>query len=167
MHTVVTPEMNAAVGTRISRRVSYPVAASDIRRWALATYWPLPAPAAYLSLDEAGVVAPEELNPFAWASAESDRNPAARDSEPNDPDHTEKQIGVAGPGLMFQLNGGLEMEYLAPIRVGDVITSVAQLGGYTEREGRLGHMLMTKLEDTWTNQDGRHVKRSTITLIRY
>ena len=38
---------------------------------------------------------------------------------------------------------------------------------YTEREGRLGLMLFTTTEDTWTNQRGETVKTSRSTLIRY
>jgi hypothetical protein len=167
MNTVVSPEMHAAIGTRISRRVSYPVASSDIRRWALATYWPEPAPEKYFHTDESAVLAPEEFNPFAWAVTAAETHPSATSTEPNDPDRTERQIGIRGPGLRYQLNGGVSMEYDAPIAVGDVITSVIRLVEYSEREGRLGHMLMSTTEDTWTNQRGDLVKRSRFTLIRY
>jgi hypothetical protein len=53
------------------------------------------------------------------------------------------------------------------VRPGDVITSVTRLAGYSEREGRLGLMLFTTTEDTWTNGDGALVKKSRMTLIRY
>lgn len=167
MDTVVSPEMQAAIGTRISRRVSYPIDASDIRRWALATYWPERPPSRYLSHTDAVLVAPEELNPFAWASVETEPHPAAADVDAIDPDRTERQIGVAGPGLKYQLNGGVSVTYGVPMKVNDVITSETRLAGYSEREGRLGHMLMSTTEDTWTNQDGDVVKRSQFTLIRY
>jgi len=167
MDTVVTPEMQAAVGTQISRKVSYPVTAADIRKWALAVYWPERPPAKYLTTDEEALVAPEEMNPFAWAVVEEAVHPAAAGVEANDPDRTEKQIGVVGPGLRYQLNGGVATEYGAPIKVGDVITSVTTLGGYAEREGRLGHMLISTTPDVWTNQRGEFVKRTEITLIRY
>jgi len=51
--------------------------------------------------------------------------------------------------------------------VDDVITSVQRLAGYSERDGRLGRMLFTDLESTWTNQRDEFVKRATLTLIRY
>ena len=54
-----------------------------------------------------------------------------------------------------------------PIRVGDVITAVNRLADYTERDGRLGLMLFTVIENTWTNQDDEFVKRTRMTLIRY
>lgn len=167
MNSVITPEMRAALTTQISKRVSYPVSASDIRRWAIAVYWPEPAPQQYLSVDESTLVAPEEFNPFGWVSAESELHPAATSVEQNDPDRTEKQIGVAGPGLKYQLNGGVSVEYGVPIVTGDVITSSNRLASYSEREGRLGLMLMTTTEDTWTNQRDEVVKRSSMTLIRY
>lgn len=162
----ISPEMTAAIGTEISRRVSFPVTDSDIRRWALAVYWPEEPPARFLRGD-GPLTAPHEFNPFAWASAEVTTHPAGAVAEQNDPDSTEKQIGLAGPGLKFMLNGGMEAEYGDPIRSGDVITAVNRLASYTERSGRLGLMLFTVMEDTWTNQDGALVKRGRTTLIRY
>jgi hypothetical protein len=164
--TNISPEMAAAAGTEISRRVSFPVTDSDIRRWALAVYWPEEPPARYLRGD-GPLTAPEEFNPFAWAAAEVTTHPAGVVSTQNDPDSTEKQIGVAGPGLTFMLNGGMEAEYGVPIRSGDVITGVNRLASYSERRGRLGLMLFTVTEDTWTNQYGALVKRGRTTLIRY
>ncbi|QNN63807.1 MaoC family dehydratase N-terminal domain-containing protein [Leucobacter denitrificans] len=159
--------MHNAVGTEISRRVSYPVSDSDIRRWALATYWPASPPKRYLSTDTNAVVAPEDFNPFAWAVVDSRQHPDAVDSDQNDPDSTEKQIGVEGPGLKFMLNGGMVATYSTAIRPGDTITSVNRLSSYTERTSRLGQMLITVLSDEWTNQHGDVVKRVDTTLLRY
>jgi hypothetical protein len=168
--TNVSDAMRAAVGSTLGRRVSYPVTDSDIRRWALAVHWPEPAPrlfwdAGYVAGTRlGGIVAPEDFNPFAWMVAEQSE---AGGADLNDPDRTELLLGVAGPGLKFQLNGGIETEYGERIRPGDVITSVNRLASYTEREGRLGLMLFTVTEDTWTNQVGATVKRLRNTLIRY
>jgi hypothetical protein len=162
MRTNVSDAMRGALGNLLTRRVSYPVAASDIRRWALATYWPEKPPQPFLE----AASAPEDFNPFAWAVAASETSgDDAPDS--NASDRTEQLAGVPGPGLQFMLNGGLETEYGAPISPGDVITSENRLESYSEREGRLGLMLFTVTEDTWTNQDGAVVKRSRMTLIRY
>jgi hypothetical protein len=38
---------------------------------------------------------------------------------------------------------------------------------YTERQSRLGLMLFTRTETTWTNQRGEMVKTTRGTLIRY
>jgi hypothetical protein len=164
--TNISPEMAAATGTEIARRVSFPVTDSDIRRWALAVYWPDQPPEHYLR-GVGPLTAPQEINPFAWAAAEVTTHPAGSTGTQNDPDATEKAIGIAGPGLAFMLNGGMEVEYGAPIRSGDVITGVNRLASYAERRGRLGLMLFTVMEDTWTNQDGALVKRGRSTLIRY
>lgn len=164
--TVITPEMHAATGTEIQRKSSYPVSASDIRRWAIAVYWPEEPPARYLGTED-DLIAPEDLNPFAWAAADSVTNPAAQGVSGNDPDATELRLGICGPGLRRQLNGGLEIEYGVPMRVGDRITSIRTLAGYREREGKLGLMLFTTFTDVWTNQHDELVKRTDMTLIRY
>lgn len=172
--THISPAMRAAVGMELVRQVSYPVSESDIRRWAIAVYWPEQAPERFLDEKAAaahgGIVAPEEFNPFAWAVAERLAAPhavSATEDGPNDPDSLERLAGIPGPGLKFQLNGGLETEYGAPVRPGDVITSVRRLAGYSEREGKLGLMLFSRTGDTWTNQRGEFVKHVVGTIIRY
>jgi hypothetical protein len=162
MRTNVSDAMKGALGNLLTRRTSYPVSESDIRRWALAVYWPEKPPQTFLE----GERAPEEFNPFAWAVAASESTGDTPTGD-NSADRTEQLAGVPGPGLQFQLNGGFEAEYGAPIRPGDVITSENRLDSYSEREGRLGLMLFTVTEDVWTNQDDAVVKRSRMTLIRY
>lgn len=169
--TYVTDEMRGAIGREIGRMVSYPVSASDIRRWAHAVYWPEEPPRRFW--DEAyakttrfgGITAPEDFNPFAWMVAEEVKPEVELTT--NDPDFMEKLLGIPGPGLTHQLNGGMEQEHGVPMRPGDVITSVNRLADYREREGRLGLMLFTVFEDTWTNQDGQVVRTSRSTGIRY
>lgn len=167
--TNISPAMRNAIGGLLRRRVSFPIGVNDIRRWAMATYHPEEPPRIFW--DEAvaahsphgGIVAPEEFNPFAWMAAE----PAGLPIDANDPDDTENRLGIAGPGLKFQLNGGLTFEHGVRMRPGDVITSEWRLVDYYEREGRLGLMLFTESADVWTNHDGEVVRRSRRTLIRY
>lgn len=167
----ITTAMRDAVGRQLTRRVSFPVAESDIRRWAIAVYYPQEPPRRFWdgtyakSTRYGGIVAPEDFNPFAWMTAEEEV-PSVELGD-NDPDRTELMLGITGAGLKFQLNGGMAVDYGAAIRPGDVITSVNRLSGYTEREGRLGLMLFTTMEDSWVNQDGDLVKRTSLTLIRY
>lgn len=169
--THISKEMRAAIGQEMSRQVSFPVSASDIRRWAIAVYYPQQPPAEFIDEDAAatgqygGIVAPQEFNPFAWLAAHSESK--GGDLDQNDPDRPERILGITGPGLKFMLNGGMSVEYGVPMRPGDVILSVSRLGDYTERSGRLGLMLFTVFEDTWTNQRGELVKRTRNTLIRY
>jgi hypothetical protein len=167
----INPEMQAAVGQQLGRRVSFPVSESDIRRWALAVYWPEEPPRLYWDAGYAknthhgGIVAPEDFNPFAWMVA--DQEAPDVELETNDPNRMEKILGVDGPGVKFQLNGGMEVDYGVRMRPDDVITSVSRLAQYHEREGRLGLMLFTVTEDVWSNQDDDEVKRTRSTLIRY
>jgi hypothetical protein len=163
--------MRQAVGAQMGRRVSFPVSESDIRRWAVAVYYPQEPPRQFWdevyakSTRYGGIVAPEDFNPFAWMAAEQDEPQA--EMEQNDPDRPELLIGIPGPGLKYQLNGGMEVAYGGRMRPGDVITSVTRLASYSEREGRLGLMLFTVSEDVWTNQSGELVKSTRNTLIRY
>lgn len=169
---MITDQMRAAVGRQLSRRTSFPVTESDIRRWALAVYYPEPPPSEFVGApadsavdQQGGVVAPQEFNPFAWITASDD----SQDPQisPNNPDRIEIILGIEEPGLSFMLNGGIRAEYGARIRPGDVIKSVTRIASYHERQGRLGLMLFTVTEDTWTNQRGEIVKCSHHTLIRY
>jgi hypothetical protein len=169
--TNISGAMREAVGRELGRRVSFPIAESDIRKWALAVYYPEQPPSLYWDAAHAagtrhgGIVAPDEFNPFAWMVAEVTPKP---DRDPGiDPDRVEILLGIPGSGLKFQLNGGMAVEYGVPMRPGDVITSVNRLSSYTEKPGRLGLMLFTVTEDTWTNQRGEVVKRATQTGIRY
>lgn len=170
--TYVSPEMEAAVGGLLMRQVSYPIAESDIRRWAIAVYYPEEPPRLFWDAEYAkatrhgGIVAPEEFNAFAWMVAEPAGLALAGDLR-NDPDRTEKQLGIAGPGLQFQLNGGIEVSYGVRMRPRDVITAEQRLSGYSERQGRLGLMLFTATETTWTNQRQELVKKTVGTVIRY
>lgn len=170
--THISPDMRAAVGRLMSRQVSFPVSASDIRRWAIAVYHPEVPPrrfwdAAHAAATPLGtIVAPEEFNPFAWMAAEPPGLPMTAELR-NDPDRTETTLGIPGPGLKHQLNGGIEVEYGVPMRPGDVIVAEQRLHGYTERPGRLGLMLFTSTETRWTNQHEELVKRTVVTVIRY
>jgi len=168
---LISAAMRDAIGRQLARQVSFPVAESDIRRWAIAVYYPEPTPRLFWDASYAkatrhgGIVAPEEFNPFAWMVAERDEPSEAR---PGDSlEHPERLLGVPGPGLRHQLNGGVSVRYGTRIRPGDVITSVSRLAGYSERPGRLGRMLFTVTEDTWTNDGGSLVKVTSSTLIRY
>lgn len=163
---LVSREMADAVGCVVDWQVSHPVAVSDIRRWAIAVYYPDPPPRRFREeTTPGGVVAPEEFNPFAWTVA-SRREPLVA-PEPRDTDRMEKAIGIAGPGLRHQVNGGTEVGYGVPIRPGDVIRSETRLVSYAEKTGRMGPMLVSVTESVWTNQHGERVQVERQTAIRY
>ena len=177
METLITDAMAGLVGQRLETRISYPVSASDIRRWALAVYYPAPPPRQFFDVEWAaasawrGIVAPADFNPFAWSSAEV----LAPAVAPIDADRayvavgaTEHLLGVAPPALTHGLNGGIEVLFGATVvRPGDVITSEAAISAYRERQGRLGRMLFTTTDHVWTNQRHEHVKTLRLTYIRY
>ena len=131
--------------------VSLPVDANDIRRWAMAVYYPDAPPAELFDLAAAAkgpwgeLVAPRDFNPFVWVEEF----------------HPESYPWMRGMGTepgSRGLNGGQRSRYFAPIRIGDVITCVATLVDAYEKEGRLGTMLFLVDESRWTNQRGELVK---------
>ena len=121
--------MRSVVGREFgTARRSVPISLSDIRKWALAIYYPEVPPRLFWDEDYAastshgGIVAPEEFNPFAWFTADGPVMPSnyegeIRGSGPEEP------LGVAEPETSFILNGGLELVHGARMRPGDVITS--------------------------------------------
>lgn len=173
----ITDEMRAAVGREYGRRSSYPIDPSDIRRWAIAVYYPEPPPPLFWDADYAattihgGIVAPEDFNPFAWSTPPSATGQPEVEAPPQEPGYAvgpEASVGVASPKLRFQLNGGTETEYTGVrMRPGDVIRSTTSIAGYRETDGRFGRMLLTTTESRWVNHDDEVVKVTRGTLIRY
>jgi hypothetical protein len=166
-NTYISAEMTAAVGREFGRRQSFPISESDIRKWAIAVYYPEDPPrmfwdGAYAATTvHEGIVAPDDFNPFAWMAVDP---PGTRHGQYVG---LEANLGVEPPNTDFMLNGGLEVTYEKRMRPGDVITSVSTLKGYKEREGRLGLMLFSTQLERWTNQDNELVKSAEMTLIRY
>ncbi len=80
---------------------------------------------------------------------------------------------VERPELPFELpfprtlDGGSEWEYFEPIRAGDVITAKARISDIIERSGRLGPMIITTIDHTYTNQLDEVVATQRTTYIRY
>ena len=84
-----------------------------------------------------------------------------------------RSVRLQRPQLPFDvpytrnLDGGSEWEYFGPIRAGDRITAVARIEDVSERSGRLGPMLFTVTNITYTNQFGEVVATQRTTAIRY
>jgi acyl dehydratase len=174
--SLVTPDMEERKGVWGQERRSYPVSESDIRKWAIAVYWPERPPPIFWDADYArttrwgGIIAPQDFNPFAW--------PVER------PMMAAGMGGAAGAGAgggrrsaggaqgaggrrLRNMNGGQTDTYGVPMRPGDVITSRSRLRDWEERETRLGATLFVFSENEWQNQDGELVKRRVSTAIRY
>jgi hypothetical protein len=162
--SVITDAMRGIVGRELRSRTSYPISASDIRKWALAVYYPEPAPAQFLRTGGPSdpLTAPEEFNPFAWAT------PGGAGGPPDvGAGFLERMAGVAPPDLEFIVNGGSICEYGVPMYEGDVIRTSFTPTGYTEKQGKRGRLLFTETQDRWTNQRGELVRATTVTVIRY
>src|SRR5690606_7174852 len=112
---------------------SFPISESDIRKWAIAVYWPEKPPRHYWDAEAAaarssnGIVAPPDFNPFAWPPERE--VPAER-----------RSATAAGPGSR-RMNGGQVDTFGVPMRPGDVIRTRTRLTHWEERETRLGHTL--------------------------
>ncbi len=65
------------------------------------------------------------------------------------------------------LNGGTDIEYLADICAGDVLTSTSAVASLEERQGSLGEMMITTTKTTYRNERGEPVAIATGTGIRY
>lgn len=168
--SLLTDAMRAAVGRDFRWLTSFPIGANEIRRWAMAVYHPALPPR--LFWDDAyaaatpfgGIVAPEDFNPFAWMTAEPRPDSIVRAGRP----WPEPELGLPEPLTRANILSGLGVAYTGVrMRPGDVIRSTTRLAGYTEREGRLGLLLITTTEDRWENQDGALVRTSRLELIRY
>lgn len=166
--TLVTQDMIDRKGVWGGERTSPPIAESDIRRWAIATYWPHKPPAIYWDAAYAQgtrwgtIIAPPDFNPFAW--------PVER---PGMAAMAARQRGggggARGPGgrRLTGMNGGQTDTYGVPMRPGDVITSRSRLQQWEEREGRLGLTLYTYTEIEWKNQADELVRTRISVGIRY
>ncbi len=65
------------------------------------------------------------------------------------------------------LNGGTEIEYLADICAGDVLTARSHIANYEERDGSIGPMLIVTSKTTYMNENDELVAIMTGNLIRY
>ncbi len=158
--TYVTDTMHQMKGVWTDERTAPPISTSDIRKWAIATYWPEQPPRIYWDESYAngtrwgGILAPPDFNPFAWLV---ERIARVGIPQPRKPDGSP----------LTGMNGGQTDTYGAPMRPGDVITARSRLSDWHERDGRLGWTLYTTTEIEWRNQDDERVKTRMSIGIRY
>ncbi len=65
------------------------------------------------------------------------------------------------------LNGGTDIEYQADVCAGDKLTTTTKLTDLTEREGKMGPMLIVNSETAFRNEKGATVAVQRSTAIRY
>ena len=82
-------------------------------------------------------------------------------------DELDNAIMTLNGPLTRGLNGGNELEYFQPIRIGDTISVTGKIVNMRERAGRLGKMLIIYSELTYTNQKGEVAAKCRNTSIRY
>ncbi|MCB1474460.1 MAG: MaoC family dehydratase N-terminal domain-containing protein [Rhodobiaceae bacterium] len=139
--------IKARAGDELYRSTSFAVSANDIRKHAMAVYWPDKPPRLFWDEDYAkgtvwgGIVASEDFNPFAWALEGPGRFP----------------MGLGNKRGRW-LNALSDARYFVPIRPGDVIAATETLLDPYERSGASGRMLFVPTETRWTNQRGELVK---------
>lgn len=157
--SLVTPDLIERKGVWGSAKESPPISESDIRKWAIAVYWPEIPPALFWNREYAsktrwrGILAPPDFNPFAW--------PVERERSAPRPKSEVPRRKLRG------MNGGQVETYGVPMRVGDVITARNRLRDWDERETRLGQTLFVYSETEWRNQHDEMVKTRVSTAIRY
>lgn len=162
--TLVSQDMIDRKGVWGGERTAPPISTSDIRKWAIATYWPEKPPAIYWDEDYAkttrhgGIIAPADFNPFAW--------PVERPRMPR-PSGGGGGTGGTARRATTGMNGGQTDTYGVLMRPGDVVKSRSRLQDWNERQGRLGLTLYTFTETEWTNQKGELVRSRISTGIRY
>ena len=163
--SLVTPDMVERQGVWGGQRSSFPVSESDIRKWAIAVYWPEKPPpifwdAAYAATTRHGtIIAPPDFNPFAWPIVHERVKP--KPAAKADTAEVRKVPKLRG------MNGGQVETYGVAMRPRDVITARNRLRDWEERDTRLGHTLFTYSETEWHNQHQELVKLRVSTAIRY
>ena len=159
--SLVTERLREAVGVWSSWGTpSYPVERGEIRRWAIAVYWPATPPRLYWDEDYArntrwgGIIAPPEFNPFAWPV-------------PRPPAGVEPYHPLPGEPGQTLLNGGQESLFQTPIRPGDTVRKRKRVKDFSERVGRHGVTLYVHLEREMVNQAKELISLTTDTIIRH
>ena len=61
--------------------------------------------------------------------------------------------------LTANINGGSEIEYFLPMKVGDTITAEPMIVGLEEKDGRSGKLLLVTVQVSFNNQTGDLVSR--------
>lgn len=65
------------------------------------------------------------------------------------------------------INGGNEIEYFQPVKVGDKIAVTQRIADLREREGKLGRTVIITLEATFRNQKGEVAAKARTAILAY
>ena len=96
---------------------------------------------------------------FGWPARQS-RGAALTDG-PN----AELSVALSNAGYSRLLDGGIEYEFLCPIRAGDTLAASSIIKDIRERGGSSGKMVFVRIETTYVNQNGDTAAKALSTLI--
>jgi len=171
---MLTEDMLALVDRPMHEATSYPIDVNDIRRWAIAVYYPDVPPREFWDDEYAattpwgGIVAPEEFNPFAWATKDPPLSARREQGVPGRWGHFEAVFGMEPPPYRAVLQSRVISTYSAVrMRPGDTIRSVDRISEYFEREGKMGPQLYTTISVDYFNQHEEWIKRRDTVFVRY
>ena len=168
--TLISKEMNEIIGKVMRTSISFPITSSDIRKWAIAVYYPKTPPRIYWDEEYAsktifgGIVAPEEFNPFAWAT----QTPSLEDPKIFQTAFSESELGVSPPKysafILTEIKTSYGNKRMFP---GDVIKSEHKISDPFERKGAKGDMLYTTVTNILKNQNDEFIKNIDSVFVRY
>jgi hypothetical protein len=168
-HPLVTAGMRASLGVWDEWSPwSAPIRDSDIRRWALAVYWPEAPPRKYWDPAIAagsparGLVAPEDFNPFAWPA------PALASDASERRDRSEALNRRPDPRqARGRVNGGCSASYGVAMRPDDRVRRRVRLRGWRTVDASRGSLLLVDYEHEWRNERDELVRTAVYTLIHW
>ena len=151
--SLITDEIRSWIGREV-RPWTIEVSRRDVLRFAVATDDPNPL---YTDEEQAarsrhgGLIAPPlfYMAPLTEPVAETELRP---DGLP-----FEGKFPVPPTPLPRLMDGGVEVEFLQPVRVGDVLTGRSKITDIYQKDGRSGPLIFVQRETTFTNQRGELV----------
>jgi hydroxyacyl-ACP dehydratase HTD2-like protein with hotdog domain len=150
---LITDEIRSWIGREV-RPWTIEVSRRDVTRFAVATDDLNPL---YLDEEQAkhsrygGLIAPPlfYMAPLTEPVPETELRP---DGLP-----FEGKLPVPPTPLPRLMDGGTEVEFLQPVRVGDVLTGRSKITNIYQKTGRSGPLIFVQRETTFTNQKGELV----------
>lgn len=162
--SVLTEEAKAYVGREGEAVTGYPVTEHEIRRFCYAVDDSNPRyvdPQYAAGTRAKGIVAPPLFVSVPFSRLDVPLSQLRSDGVPS-----ELEGGIMPPlGDARLMWGGLEMEFFAEVRPGDVLTLKSKVVDIHEREGKSGAMAFIVTETTYTNQRGERVAVERFTTI--
>jgi acyl dehydratase len=159
---VIPEELKKLIGSSGSPQ-TWEVEKGAIRRFADAVgdYNPVYSDVEYARKSRYGaIIAPPGF--FGWPVRQARGSPLAVDIPPE----LESAFAQAGCPLSLVLDGGMEYEFFAPIRAGDILTAVTTIRNLRERSSETGSIIVSFLDTVYHNQQGELVAKQQLMFVR-